>query len=402
MNNVIKAFLNQICRWFGGSEKSTVEEKEPNFLKIVAGDIDHVRVLYEEKLAKGEEQVDIWELLADSFTRMKAVSPSDRQMNQAWMKYFGFAVKYGSHISPVLLDWLTEENYRTIFSYAKNTVRHYMGNVGKRKTEDINLDKIDAIIQLCDYVLEKFDSSDIPAQMMKGQLLRVKGDYPRAEACFEGVMQQKNGFNGLISLLDCYNEEQILLWEKTRAKGADKELKMQLKALRKKIRDLFEAKEYELRTLLLENEEDTETKIHYMTLISKHARWERNEKNFQDCHRILQTVPEDYPEYYRIVLELAFLHQCRGNKYMPNPYYDLNKAIELFIQADQIMEAIYDGSDELKRARKSALVPLANSYALVGKYEEAGQACKKALDIDPKEARAMELLQKMETQTVSA
>lgn len=400
MKHFFKELFAKIGKLLTGSKgNDIVTEQEPSFLKVVSEDIDCVRELIEEEIAKGNESVDVWTPLADSFKKMVEVSPNDHQMNKAWMKYFGFAVKYVNHLSPVLLEWLTVENYRTIFSLVKNTVKHYMGNMAKRKTDDINYNKIDAVLQLSDYILDKFNPNDIPAYMMKGQLLRVKGDYRMAEECFKRVMQQENGFNGLISLLDCYNEEQMLLLDEVKTTEPNDDLKKRLKALRKKTRQMFVDKEYELRTYLMGHGDDVEAKVHYMTLITKHARWERNMKNYQTCDQMLQSVPEDYPEYYRILTEMGLLHQFRGSKSMPNPYYNVDRAIELFEKADQLLEKQQELTNDVACARKSVLIPLANSYVMIGRIDEARRACMRTLDIDPNENKAKDLLHKLEIMT---
>lgn len=400
MKHFFKELFAKIGKLLTGSKgNDIVTDQEPSFLKVVSEDIDCVRESIEEEIAKGNESVDVWTPLADSFRKMVEVSPNDHQMNKAWMKYFGFAVKYVNHLSPVLLEWLTVENYRTIFSLVKNTVKHYMGNMGKRKTDEINYNKIDAVLQLSDYILDKFDPNDIPAYMMKGQLLRVKGDYRMAEKCFKRVMQQENGFNGLISLLDCYIEEQMLLWDGVRTTEPNDDLKKRLKALRKKTRQMFVDKEYELRTYLMGHGDDVEAKVHYMTLITKYARWERNMKNYQTCDQMLQSVPEDYPEYYRILTEMGLLHQFRGSKSMPNPYYNVDRAIELFEKADQLLEKQQELTNDVACARKSVLIPLANSYVMIGRIDEARRACMRTLDIDPNENKAKDLLHKLEIMT---
>lgn len=400
MKHFFKELFAKIGKLLTGSKgNDIVTEQEPSFLKVVSEDIDCVRASIEEEIAKGNESVDVWTPLADSFKKMVEVSPNDHQMNKAWMKYYGFAVKYVNHLSPVLLEWLTVENYRTIFSLVKNTVKHYMGNMAKRKTDDINYNKIDAVLQLSDYILDKFNPNDIPAYMMKGQLLRVKGDYRMAEECFKRVMQQENGFNGLISLLDCYNEEQMLLLDGVRTTEPNDDLKKRLKALRKKTRQMFVDKEYELRTYLMGHGDDVEAKVHYMTLITKHARCERNMKNYQTCDQMLRSVPEDYPEYYRILTEMGLLHQFRGSKSMPNPYYNVDRAIELFEKVDQLLEKQQELTNDVACARKSVLIPLANSYVMIGRIDEARRACMRTLDIDPNENKAKDLLHKLEIMT---
>ena len=398
MTNVISNLIN----WFGNlfmnpKTPADITAPEPKFLNQVAEELNHMSFFIDEEKAQGNNELDISKLLTDSFEKMKNLTVDDGLMNKAWMKYLGFMVKYMNQIPAVFLEWLNENNYRTIFSYVGN----YVGRIGDYKTEEIKPNKADAIMQLCDYVLEKFNDKDIPALMMKGQLAQLRGRYAVAEESFMRIMVQKEGFNGMMALIDCYNEEQCKLLGKLGADKTNGEVRERVYELRRKIRSICEDNERLIKSRI-EIEGSEELKTQYTILSAKHARWARNDKDYQASLRIIREVPEDYPEYYRIVIEQAFLYQYKGTNRRPNPFYDLNKAIEYLVKADELCEVQKHESNDLKRARKSVLMPLANTYYIMGRIDEAREICEQVLSIDSREKRAKELLEKMQIHCAGA
>ncbi len=404
MKHLISSFISKITNLFHKFVKDEIaqEPEEPKYMDVVTAEIDRLKEVIEAEATEGNELADVTGLVSESFMRMAGKAPYDRLMAKAWMKYFGFMAKKGDQIPEAMLEWMNDQNYRTVFSYVKNTVKHYMGNPGTRKTEDVNLNKIDMVIQLSDFVLDHFNKADIPALLMKGQLLRVKGDFLKAENILTQVSEMDGGFNGLVMLLDCYNEERGVLLAKLFTQGANWGLKERLAAIRRTTRELYETNEELLKKRIAEDEEKDAVKLQLVTLASKHARWERNERNYLVSRETIAGIPEDYPEYFRIVLENAFLHQCRGSKGEVNPFYDMDKAIELFQKADCLMARQMQDEKDVRRTYKSVLVPLAFSYYQTGKIEEARRTCQRVLSLDPKDKKVQELLDKLQVQNLSA
>ena len=154
MTNVISNLINWFENLFMNPKTpADITAPEPKFLNQVAEELNHMSFFIDEETAQGNDELDISKLLTDSFEKMKNLTVDDGLMNKAWMKYLGFMVKYMNQIPAVFLEWLNENNYRTIFSYVGN----YVGRIGDYKTEEIKPNKADAIMQLCDYVLEKFN-----------------------------------------------------------------------------------------------------------------------------------------------------------------------------------------------------------------------------------------------------
>ena len=81
-----------------------------------------------------------------------------------------------------------------------------------------------------------------------------------------------------------------------------------------------------------------------------------------------------------------------------NPFYNIDKAIETFKKAEASMK---DGEEMYAltaKNKKCILMPLANSYFLCGRYEEADAVCEQVLQIDQKETRAITLKSKIASQ----
>lgn len=133
----------------------------------------------------------------------------------------------------------------------------------------------------------------------------------------------------------------------------------------------------------------------YVTLLSCYARFEKNRGNYIRAMELLRKIPENFPDTYRVYTEEAMIYQFKSYS---NPFYNIEKAIETFRKAESSMnegEARYALTTKNK---KYILMPLANSYFLCGRYEEADAVCDRVLQLDKKEQRAIALKTKIASQ----
>lgn len=82
------------------------------------------------------------------------------------------------------------------------------------------------------------------------------------------------------------------------------------------------------------------------------------------------------------------LYQFRSYK---NRYYSLDKAVDTFKKAYSVIPEGSSNTSGSRKSRKSTLMPLANTYFQMGRYDDASDVCDSVLLIDAKERRAIEL-----------
>lgn len=82
------------------------------------------------------------------------------------------------------------------------------------------------------------------------------------------------------------------------------------------------------------------------------------------------------------------LYQFRSYK---NRYYSLDKAVDTFKKAYSVIPEGSSNTSGSRKSRKSILMPLANTYFQMGRYDDASDVCDSVLLIDAKERRAIEL-----------
>ena len=128
-------------------------------------------------------------------------------------------------------------------------------------------------------------------------------------------------------------------------------------------------------------------KREYVALMTGFARFERSRRNYAKAFDILERIPEDYPDIYRVYAEQAMIYQ----KPYQNCYYSLEKSIEAFRKAEKMIDDMDSSSYISVKGRKSILMPLANTYFKSGRYNEAKKVCDSVLGIDKNEQRAINL-----------
>lgn len=324
--------------------------------------------------------------IGEAFERIKNIATNEKYINMIWAQFVIFSTKKINDIPDKLLNHINENNYRTLFDYIKNWVNKEM----KKPVEERNSFYPSQVV--CEWILDRYNPEDIPALMLLGQMYRSEKDYKKARICFKQIMNCPNGFNGITSLAECYNDEIVDLLEEKRKNKSNKDITNKIAELNKQLRSLYINNISKLKEKVM-NETDPDIKnerVRYVSLVCKYARWNKKNGDYDECIKVLEEIPKDYPEYNRVLLEMALLYQYRGGSKYYNKYYDINKAITVLKQADNLIKGSKD-----KNARKSVLMPLANSFHVIRDYDEAYRICRLVLDIDPNERNAQELIKKM-------
>ncbi|MBR6149565.1 MAG: hypothetical protein IKQ44_14620 [Lachnospiraceae bacterium] len=324
--------------------------------------------------------------IGEAFERIKNIATNEKYINMIWAQFVIFSTKKINDVPDKLLNHINENNYRTLFDYIKNWVNKEM----KKPVEERNSFYPSQVV--CEWILDRYNPEDIPALMLLGQMYRSEKDYKKARICFKQIMNCPNGFNGITSLAECYNDEIVDLLEEKRKNKSNKDITNKIAELNKQLRSLYINNISKLKEKVM-NGSDPDLKnerVRYVSLVCKYARWNKKNGDYDECIRVLEGIPKDYPEYNRVLLEMALLYQYRGGSKYYNKYYDINKAITVLKQADNLIK---DSKD--KNARKSVLMPLANSFHVIRDYDEAYRICRLVLDIDPNERNAQELIKQM-------
>ena len=110
---------------------------------------------------------------------------------------------------------------------------------------------------------------------------------------------------------------------------------------------------------------------------------------------LLRKIPESFPDIYRVYTEEAMIYQFKSYS---NPFYNIEKAIETFRKAESAMNEVEARYALTTKNKKYILMPLANSYFLCGRYEEADAVCDRVLQLDKREQRAIALKTKIASQ----
>jgi len=382
--------INQIIkRLFNRSNRTNANEtnNETKFSMKEYTDLEFERLkktIKKDQIEQNRQQYlnDIGE----AFERIRNLATNEKYINMVWAQFVNFSAKKINDMPDKLLSFINENNYRTLFEYTRNWVSKEL-----KKSDDERGSLYPAQI-ICEWILNRINPDDIPALMLLGQMYKSEKDYKKARICFKQIMDYPNGFNGITSLAECYNDEIVDLLVESKRNGSNKGIVKRIAELNKQLRSLYINNISKLKEKVMNaTEPDIKNeRVRYVSLVCQYARWSKKNGNYDECIKTLKDIPEDYPEYNRVLLEIALLYQYKGGSKYYNKYYDINKAIEVLKQADSLIK---DSKD--KNARKSVLMPLANSFHMIREYDEAYRICNLVLEIDPYEKNAKDLIKLM-------
>ena len=170
-----------------------------------------------------------------------------------------------------------------------------------------NIDKLNE--DIWHHILDNVNSKDIPSCLLLGKAVQKRRNYEEARKWFTKVIETEEPFNGVTSILACYEAEtKETIADIKKRKGAKNvsfekvhELNVQQTAIYEKWSGIMEGH-------INSNEEVTEQyKREYISLISGYARFSRNIGDYKASFELLQRVPDTFPDFYRIYTEEAML-----------------------------------------------------------------------------------------------
>lgn len=325
--------------------------------------------------------------IAESFRTMKR-KYTDGQLDgvYAWPRYVKVAIHSSCDPIEDLVDYVKEDNYIFLTKRLSDLSR----SVYKKEDGPLiqNMDNFSEAVYL--HILHYVDSYDVPSLLALGKMAQKRGEYELARVWFSKVTETEKPFNGVTSLIACYERE-----VKDYLSGNKGDHLSDIE-IRERVGELNRAQcaEYERWCRIMEKHircsdgVEDQYKKDYVSLVTGYARFERNRGHCDKAFRLLDKIPEQYPDMHRVYSEQAMIYQFRPYE---NPLYDLDKAIETFNKADA---AVFDAGNTTTvsvKGRKSILMPLANAYFQSGRYEEAADVCERILGIDSMEERAIDL-----------
>lgn len=392
VDNFVSGILKSIFPNFQKKEEPDVEMIPA---KRITKELDQLWEIH-QMLKEGMcTEAECKERISESFQAMQDLfSKEDLNSNHIWPRYVRLSIHTVEEAPLALLQYIREDNYIVL---TKRFSDLYV-SVQRKGEEWINSNAERFGIALYHHILEKINPADVPACLALGRYSQKRRDYKMAQFYFEKVMDTASGtaFNGVTSLLSLYEEEIKATLKMSKKNKSSAEEKEKANSLKKKQFEIYEAWVGKMEEKIQSASELPEQyKRDYVTLLSCYARFEKNRGNYIRAMELLRKIPENFPDIYRVYTEEAMIYQFKSYS---NPFYNIEKAIETFRKAESSMnegEARYALTTKNK---KYILMPLANSYFLCGRYEEADAVCDRVLQLDKKEQRAIALKTKIASQ----
>ena len=335
------------------------------------------------------------ESISESFTKMQdCFSKAELNGISIWPKYVKIALYAVEEPIYELLQYVKEDNYIVLtkrFSDLSVSIQREGEEWIKSNAERFGK-------ALYQHILEEINPEDVPSGLALGRYFQRRGEYEMAKSYYEKIMASdtNTAFNGVTSMLALYEEEIKATLKMSKKNKSAVEEKEKANGLKNKQYEIYEAWVGKMEEQMQKYSELPEQyKRNYITLLSGYARFEKNRGNYNRAIALLKKVPEGFPDIYRIYVEEAMIYQFKSYS---NPFYNIDKAIETFKKAEASMK---DGEEMYAltaKNKKCILMPLANSYFLCGRYEEADAVCDQVLQIDQKETRAITLKSKIASQ----
>ena len=361
--------------------------------EAVTGELDALWTMIRDQ-AKNDENCESMcrSRIAESFRMMKKEYTYEQLDDvHAWPRYVKVAVHSSSDPIEDLVDYVNEVNYIFLTKQLSDLSR----SVYKKKDEGLiqNMDNFSEAVYL--HILRYLAPNDVPSLLALGRMTQNRGEYELARMWFSKVTETEKPFNGVTSLIACFEREvKDYLSGNKGDRLSDIEIKERVRELNR-----LQCAEYEKWRRIMEKHivcsdgVNDQYKKDYVALITGYARFERNRGHCDKALRLLDMIPEQYPNLYRVYSEQAMIYQFRPYE---NSLYDLDKAIELFNKADAAVLDARKTTTVSVKGRKSILMPLANAYFQSGRYEEAADVCERILGIDRMEEKAINLKKRIE------
>lgn len=388
----LQYFFNKVPVPSAINLKAIVNEfiKNESYKKIVVENerlhsLEFARLMSEFSESSSQQGLNE-KMISSSFVDLKNVyCNNEKYVNLAWIRYINFSTSASSDIPQALLDYITVDNYRILFNLLKNKCN----KSAKKESDNTN----DFAVSICKKILDDIAPNDIPAVLMLGQLAEEYDMFETARSYYEKAANDFDSFNAAMSLINSYeNEIKVILQQKYNDKIGNADFyEERIKEINTELSKLYHTWENKLHTKYQSHEHSQKVTEEFTSILTKHARYEKNRKNFREAYDILTRAFNLLPESYRIYSEFGLLYQTPGTQYRSNKFYDPEKAVEMFLRALELLQDEI-GEKDMKKVKKSVLIPLANTYFMSKKYDEAMKVCNSVLSLDSHESNALKLM----------
>lgn len=391
VDNFVSGVLKSIFLNFQKKEEPDVEVIPANRITKELDQLWEIHQMLKEGMCT---EAECKERISESFLAMQDLfSKEDLNSNHIWPRYVRLSVHTVEEVPLALLQYVREDNYIVLtkrFSDLYASV--YKGGEDKAKKNMENF-----AIALYEHILQEINASDHPSCLALGRIFQKRGEYETAKFYFEKIIETDTPFYGITSILACFGEEiKVIQSEEKKRSSSMPELKEKAKSIEEKQYEIYEKWSGIMEERMQNSSEVSDKyKKDYVALLTGYARFEKNRGNYIRAMELLRKIPENFPDIYRVYTEEAMIYQFKSYS---NPFYNIEKAIETFRKAESSMnegEARYALTTKNK---KYILMPLANSYFLCGRYEEADAVCDRVLQLDKREQRAIALKTKIASQ----
>lgn len=330
---------------------------------------------------------DCNERIVNSFNELKKRF-SDEQLNKAyaWVRYLKIALYCNNPPMHYWMEYINSDNYIAMTKRISDLTKSI--KKGEDELAIRNAEKFSEAVY--HHILDKINPEDIPSCLALGRAAQRKREYSEAQKWFEKAMETREPFNGLTALLACYEDEtKTILSSGRKGTPLSPELTERIRELNQCQCALYE-KWYCIMEKRISSiaEISDQTKKEYVAILTGYSRFERNRGDYDKAFKLLERIPDTFPDIYRVYTEEAMLYQFMSNR---NRYYSLERAIATFQKAYIAVCRENEGNTVSAKCRKSILMPLANTYFQSGRYSEAESVCESVLKIDKKEPRAINL-----------
>ena len=394
--------MNMVDNFVSGVLKSILlnfqKKEEPDVEMIPAKRITkELDQLWEMRRKKEEglcTEAECKESISQSFQAMQDLfSKEDLNSNHFWPRYVMLSIHTVEEAPLALLQYIRKDNYIVLTKRLSDiSASVYRGGEYKAKKNMENF-----AIALYKHILQEINALDHPSCLALGRIFQKRGEYEIAKFYFEKIIETDKPFYGITSILVCFGEEiKAIQSEEKKRSSSMLELKEKTKSIEEKQYEIYE-KWSDIMEERIQNSPEVSDKYKkdYVALLTGYARFERNRRNYSKAFMLLKKVPENFPDIYRVYTEEAMIYQFKSYS---NPFYNIEKAIETFKKAELSMNECEARNALTTKNKKYILMPLANSYFLSGRYEEADAVCEQVLQLDNKEQRAIALKTKIASQ----
>ena len=369
------------------------KDYEAKLEKMQENELDRLWEMWRKKEEGLCSERECRESISESFTKIQdCFSKAELNSISIWPKYVKIAIYAVEEPIFELLQYVKEDNY-IVLTKRFSDLSASLHREGEEWTKS-NVERFGKA--LYQHILEEINPEDVPSALALGRYFQGRGEYERAKFYYEKVMESKSAFNGVTSMLALYEEEIKATLKMSKKNKSFAEEKEKADELKNKQYEIYEAWVGKMEEQMQRSSEHPEQyKRNYITLLSGYARFEKNRGNYNRAIELLKKVPENFPDIYRVYTEEAMIYQFKSYS---NPFYNIEKAIETFRKAESAMNEVEARYALTTKNKKYILMPLANSYFLCGRYEEADAVCDQVLQLDKREQRAIALKTKIASQ----